>query len=146
MSDTDPKPAPEKGQSLKVESATVGDILRLRVTSESGAAVKILSQEQATSLGEQMLAAVADRDRPRVLIDLRHVEVLASPVLGQLVGLRKAITARDGTLKVCNVAPGLREVFEITRMDRVFDLYNNEPQALEAFAANLIETPPGQSG
>jgi anti-anti-sigma factor len=58
----------------------------------------------------------------RLLIDFSDVQYLASPVLGQLIDLKKRLGACGGRLALRHLHPDLAEVFRITRLDRVFDL------------------------
>ncbi len=58
---------------------------------------------------------------------------LSSAVLGKLIALHKSLRANKGSLKLCSIAPPVHEVFEITRLDKVFDIHKTETEALDSF-------------
>jgi stage II sporulation protein AA (anti-sigma F factor antagonist) len=68
-----------------------------------------------------------------MLVSMQSVRYLSSAVLTQLILLHKALRMHDGELKLCNIAPTVMEVFRITRLDRVFDIFESESEALRAF-------------
>ena len=55
------------------------------------------------------------------------------PALGKLINLKKKVAAVKGKLKLCCIHPDLLEVFRITRLDQVFEIYPEEQSALDKF-------------
>jgi anti-anti-sigma factor len=58
----------------------------------------------------------------RLVLDLHEVELMPSQSLGKLVRLNKTVEAACGRLVLRNLSPNLLNVFQITGLDRVFDL------------------------
>jgi anti-anti-sigma factor len=58
----------------------------------------------------------------RLALDFREVELVPSPSLGKLVRLNKTVQAASGRLVLRNLSPNLFQVFQITGLDRVFDV------------------------
>ncbi len=78
------------------------------------------------ALHEQYLRPGAD-----VVVDLDHVTFIDSAGLGVLIGARRRAYVVHGSLTlVCSQSRILR-IFEITRLDRVFDVVSKHP-AVEA--------------
>ena len=48
--------------------------------------------------------------------------------------LNKRCKQEQIDLKLCNISPDIMEVFKITRLNRVFDIYDDENSAITAFA------------
>jgi len=44
---------------------------------------------------------------------------------------------RKGRLKLAGIHPEVMEVFRITKLDTVFDIYKDAPSAIETFRKNL---------
>lgn len=81
-------------------------------------------------LREQLHSLVAE-GKNRIVVDLDGVGFLDSTGLGVLVGALKRARAHGGSLGlVCN-QPQILKVFEVTRLTRVFDLYETVGDALE---------------
>ena len=74
---------------------------------------------------------------PRVLIDMSNITFLDSSGLGALVAIWRRLSSREGEIKLCSIPPSVRTVFEITRMHRVFEIYETEEEALASFAGDL---------
>lgn len=58
-----------------------------------------------------------------VLIDLQDVNFIDSSGLGGLVSAMKMVRAAGGKLFVCSINDQVKMIFELTRMDRVFDKF-----------------------
>jgi len=68
-----------------------------------------------------------------VLLHFGRVTFMSSAALGMLIRVHKRCKEYKVALKLCNIAPDIRQVFKITGMDRVFDIYADASLAVEAF-------------
>ena len=73
----------------------------------------------------------------RVLMDMSNITFLDSSGLGALVAMWRRLSSTDGEIKLCRISPSVRTVFEITRIHRVFEIYDDEEEALASFAGAL---------
>jgi anti-sigma B factor antagonist len=55
-------------------------------------------------------------------IDLSETVFMDSCGLGALVSLRKSAANRQGNLRLLNPQPPIRQILELTRMDRILDI------------------------
>jgi len=70
----------------------------------------------------------------RVLIDLGGVVSLDSSCLGPLVQKLKSVQEHDGRLVLAAVdSPALREIFALTRFDKVFPVFPTVAEGLASF-------------
>jgi anti-sigma B factor antagonist len=92
---------------------------------------KILDEAVIQQLGEE-LASLADGPR-RILLHFGNVEYLSSAALGKLITLQKNVKAVGGALRFCRVHPQIYEIFKITKLNKVFDMHDDEQSALEDF-------------
>ena len=72
-------------------------------------------------------------DTKNFLIDLSKMSHIDSSGLGVLVGLLQTATAAGGTVKLACLQNRPRIVFDITKVYRVFEIYDNVNSALESF-------------
>lgn len=68
----------------------------------------------------------------QIAVNLHRVDFMDSAGLGALVSALKRI-GRDGELKVCEPTTSVRAMLELTRLDRVIPVLDNEQAALESF-------------
>ena len=62
-----------------------------------------------------------------------EVDYLCSQALGKMITLDKKVRSHGGVLKLSNIRPEIYEVFAITKLDRLFDIKDDEAGALAAF-------------
>jgi anti-sigma B factor antagonist len=87
----------------------------------------------ATALKEMIETA----PEQRFLFDFDRVAYLSSSALGMLIGLQRRIVQRQAKMKLAGINPEVMEVFRITKLDTVFDIYKDGESAVEAFRKNL---------
>jgi anti-sigma B factor antagonist len=71
----------------------------------------------------------------RLLINFGSLQQVSSAALGKLVKLMGKAGALRGHLKLCGLHADLRHVFRITRLDKIFEVYETEPEGLASFMA-----------
>jgi anti-sigma B factor antagonist len=60
----------------------------------------------------------------RLDLDLSVLTFLDSSGLGTLVALHKTLRSRNGTVRLLRPAANVRQILELTRLDRVFEIVN----------------------
>lgn len=99
---------------------------------ESGVPVITLEGEvdvyTAPQLKQQMIGLL-ESGAKQVIIDLTKVEYFDSTALGVLIGGLKRMRERDGNLSLICPNPRIKRVFEITGLDKIFDIYNSVDEA-----------------
>jgi anti-sigma B factor antagonist len=61
-------------------------------------------------------------DTRRVVLDLAKANIVDAHGLGVLIDLRQRAQAKGARFELMNVSQPLRRIFEITRLDSVFDI------------------------
>jgi|GEM_PF-422986 len=80
------------------------------------------------------LSAVDDEHRPeQLVIDLADVTFIASSVLGVLTRQCQTMLDDGRILRLCNLSPQVREVFEITKLSRIIPLHDSVGAAVASF-------------
>ena len=65
----------------------------------------------------------------RVLVDLQRVEYIDSSGLGALVSLFRRLPS-EGTLALCGLGERVDSLLKVTRLNKVFSLFETEQEAL----------------
>ena len=94
---------------------------------------KIVTEENIQEVGDQLYSLVEDAGHKELLLNFGNVQYLSSAALGKLINLKKKVGAVKGKLKLCCIHPDLLEVFRITRLDQVFEIYAEEQAAIDKF-------------
>ena len=75
------------------------------------------------------------RDSKKVLMDLRKMAHIDSSGLGALVSVLQLVNSNGGVLKLFGLQSRPKIVFDITKVYRVFEIFETEEQALASFNA-----------
>ena len=76
---------------------------------------------------ERDLTAVLRQDNNQVLlVNLEKVELLDSSGLMSLVSALKLAQNLGKHLSLCCVSPSIKIIFELTQLDRVFEIFENQ--------------------
>lgn len=82
----------------------------------------------------QELLGLVNADRvSKLLLSFAGVEIITSSVLGEVINLRKWMERAGSVLKLSNMCPYIAEVFSTTKLDKKFDIRDDEAEALAAF-------------
>ncbi|BAZ14768.1 anti-sigma-factor antagonist [Calothrix sp. NIES-4071] len=63
-----------------------------------------------------------------VLIDLKDVKFIDSSGLGALVSSMQMVRNANGKLFICSVSDQVRMLFELTKMDRLFQIFIDQDE------------------
>lgn len=96
---------------------------------------RLLDEITIRDVGRE-LGKLAERDSPRLLLQLSNVEYLASAMLGKLITLQRKVLERKGRLAFCSITPNASDTFRVSRLDGYFNIYHSLPEALEALRAS----------
>jgi len=111
----------------KVSVAYVENATIITFTDES-----ILEEKDIQKLQESIMSVIEQAERINLILDFRNVRFLSSAVLGLLIRVSKKVYERDGQLKLCNINPKIYEIFKITRLTKIFDIFKDIESAVES--------------
>ena len=111
---------------LNITQRRVGDVVILDLDG------KIALGETNRSLHES-LRGLADSNEKNVLINLANVTGIDSSGLGELVAGFASLERSGGSLKLLNLQQRITELMTITKLFTVFDVFENEADAVASF-------------
>ena len=83
--------------------------------------------------GRSVQAFVDELGRRKVLLNFGNVEFMSSAALGKLITLHRKLQAVQGKLVLCNIAKSIMEIFEITKLNKMFTITPDQHAGLQAF-------------
>ncbi len=111
-----------------LDVSEVGDVTVVRFRDQ-----KIIDDLNIQELGQELFRLVEGDGRTKLLLNFAAVDFLSSSALGKLITLDKKVKAADGALKLCHIRPEIYEVFAITKLNRLFEIKDDEADALAAY-------------
>ena len=102
----------------------VGDVLKVSL---DGRLVAACSEEFKEAMFEHL------KDHKSVLFDLTRMVHVDSSGLGVLVTILQRVNSHGGSVKLACLQPRPRIVFDITKIYRVFEIYDTVDAAIASF-------------
>jgi anti-sigma B factor antagonist len=94
----------------------------------------VLNAANATEFQKELETAVWEINS-NLLIDLEQVESLDSAGLMALVSALKLAQSLGRRFSLCSVSASIKIIFELTQLDRVFEIFDSKAAAVAATAA-----------
>jgi len=85
-----------------------------------------------------MVKSLLERRRNLIHLDMTGVEFINSSGLGAMVSMMKEIRLHQGRLTLSNPAPYVREIFEITQLSNVFEVFATADEAVATYTTSPI--------
>jgi anti-sigma B factor antagonist len=131
MPQTGCKPAKEYKLKLEMETRASNDATILHCRG------RFTYREEATAFSEK-IAELLPTAR-RIVVDLSGLEAIDSAGLGELVVVHMWVKASGCALKLAGANARVRELFELTNLLSVFDVYPTLDDALMAFQRQVAK-------
>ena len=78
------------------------------------------------------VAGFIDRVYAKLIIDLRNVTYLNSTAIGVLVSTQTSYARRDWKVALCGINKNINNIFVITKLTLVFDVYDSREEAAKS--------------
>jgi len=108
--------------------------LQVMVEHDKHAAVISVSGDVDLYSSPEMRKAITQLSRekvPLIVISLKEVDYMDSSGVATLVEGLQLTGSYNGSFRIACLKPGVREVFELARLDRVFEVFETEEEALK---------------
>ena len=113
---------------MRIEERQAGEVTILALTG------KLTLGEGERLLHDKISSVV--RDGPRqLLLDLSEVPYVDSAGLGELVRTYTAVNRNGGQLKLMGLAKRIKDLFVLTKLLTVFEIFETEQEALDSFSS-----------
>ena len=97
--------------------------------------IKILGGRLDAYCAQDFKKQVVDmlEENPKVVVSLEDVSFVDSSGLGALLSCLREANKRGGDMKIAGTQPPVRAMFELTRMHRVFEIFNTADEAVASY-------------
>jgi anti-sigma B factor antagonist len=92
---------------------------------------RIVFGEEATALREKLKGLLISSKQ--IVLNLSNVSYIDSGGLGTLVGVYSSARAAGADIKLTGLGQRVRDVLQVTKLVTVFEVYDSEQQAIDAF-------------
>jgi anti-anti-sigma factor len=82
---------------------------------------------------EQTFTDLIQDGARKVLVDFSGMEYISSGGIRVVIMVHKALEKAGGALKLCSLSPFVADVFHTTHLAQVFDIHDDQENALATF-------------
>jgi len=111
---------------VNIRERQVGDVIILDV---DGNIIIGESADTVRNITRRLLA----EGRRKILLNMVQVRWIDSRGIGELVSALVSVTRAGGQIKLLKVRENIEELLTVTRVDTIFDLYDDELAALNDY-------------
>ncbi len=88
---------------------------------------------EGSALLRDLVRQNLDTGHKKIVINMSGINYIDSTGLGELVSAYRLVKSQDGELKLMNLNKKVSDLLQITRLYAVFDIHNDEEQAVTSF-------------
>jgi anti-sigma B factor antagonist len=114
------------GGQRRLDIEEIGDVTIAKFVDK-----KILDETNIQIIGNQLFGLIDEDGRTKIILNFSGVEYLSSAALGKLITMDKKARAAKVTLRLCSVRSEIYEVFAITKLNKLFSMFDDQEKALE---------------
>lgn len=111
----------------------------MKATSRNVGNVELIKLEGKITIGSgdsqlrEVITNAINSGKNNLLLDMSGVTTIDSSGIGELVGSYTTVTNRNGKLKLLHLPAKLNELLHVTQLITVFEVYENEQEAVNSF-------------
>jgi len=93
----------------------------------------LLEEFHIHMMGVEIGQIIDEATKPKVLISFKNVEHLSSAALGSLITINNKIKDKEGQLRLSDIDTRVYEIFLITKLNTLFQIYDKAEEAIKSF-------------
>jgi anti-sigma B factor antagonist len=111
----------------------------LRVRVENGVAIVgfvdtyLQSTDIVQETSEQIFNLIKTNGYQKMVLHFDGVRFLSSEMIAEIVKVHRRMAQFKGRLRLCGLAPTLRDVFRVSQLDRLLEIFETEKEAMAKF-------------
>ncbi len=86
----------------------------------------------ANEIEEELAKLIDNENEKHLVLNMEKVEYMSSSGFRACIATLRKLNAREGTLKLSNIRPSVKRIFDVIELTSLFDIYETEEEALKA--------------
>lgn len=87
----------------------------------------------ANEVEENLADLIDNGGHTKVLLNMKDVDYMSSSGFRACISTLRKLNAKDGHLKICNIKPAVKRIFDVIELTSLFDISETEEEALSSF-------------
>ncbi|MCS7204951.1 MAG: STAS domain-containing protein [Leptospiraceae bacterium] len=90
-----------------------------------------LDVTKSTELEENVSKIIDEEGVRNIIMNLENVEYMSSSGFRVSISLLRKLKTLNGNLRLCNIRPSVKRIFDVIELTSLFEIYENEDEALK---------------
>jgi len=86
----------------------------------------------ANEVEEELANLIDTGDNKHLILNMEKVEYMSSSGFRACIATLRKLNTMEGTLKLSNIRPSVKRIFDVIELTSLFDIYESEKEALNA--------------
>lgn len=87
----------------------------------------------ANQVEENLSELIDNGGYTQVLLNMKDVDYMSSSGFRACISTLRKLNSKGGTLKISNIKPAVKRIFDVIELTSLFDIYETENEALASF-------------
>ena len=114
----------------------MGEVIHIEKNEDvviAGLAIEAVTMEENEAV-KCKLSQVIEEGGKKIIFDFSKTTFISSIVLASLIFVLNRVREMGGDMVLCGVQGKVKEIFEVTNLDKVFKIYSTREDALKSFS------------
>ena len=86
----------------------------------------------ANEIEEELSRLIDLENVQHIVLNMEKVEYMSSSGFRACIATLRKLNAKEGTLKLCNIRPSVKRIFDVIELTSLFDIAETEADALKS--------------
>jgi len=87
----------------------------------------------ANEVEEGLSELIDSGDHRKVVLNMDGIDYMSSSGFRACISTLRKLNAKEGALKMCNIKPAVKRIFDVIELTSLFDIYSSEEEAINSF-------------
>lgn len=87
----------------------------------------------ANEVEEELSSLIDTQGHKNVLLNMADVDYMSSSGFRACISTLRKLNAKEGSLKISNIKPAVKRIFDVIELTSLFDIFETEEEALKSF-------------
>ncbi|MDH5655036.1 MAG: STAS domain-containing protein [Spirochaetia bacterium] len=86
----------------------------------------------SNEIEEELAKMIDSEDCKHLVLNMEKVEYMSSSGFRACIATLRKLNAKEGTMKLSNIRPSVKRIFDVIELTSLFDIYETEAEALNS--------------
>ena len=96
--------------------------------------VSIIDESRIEAVGTELKELINKSEQEKIVLSFENVEFMSSAMIGKLVHFGNMCKKEKVALRLCNINPNVKKVFDLMRLDKLFGIDKDVESSMSKLA------------